>query len=149
MKKFGEKVEGVRYLKRVGCYGVIVKDGLLGVMKSEESATYFLTGGGIEDGEDERNALRREALEEIGYEIEILEKTGEAEEYFYLEKEQKYIVQECRFYRISLLTENKTKSKYELVWIAADELENLHHESYRWIVEKELGVLARTQNPHK
>src|SRR5687767_6333071 len=103
MKEFGERVEGVEYSKRPGCYGVIIKDGRIGVLKPESYNTYFLTGGGIEQGENECETLRREAAEEIGYEIEIGEKIGEAQEYFYSKSEQRHVVKECRFYRVSLL----------------------------------------------
>lgn len=142
MKQFGEKVEGVRYKKRPGCYGVIIKDGKVGVIKPDDYDTYFLTGGGIEDGETERETLHREAMEEIGREIEVLEKIGEAEEYVYSKAERKHILKESHFYRIALRNENKRGSKYELIWIGADELEKMHFESYRWIAERELGVFA-------
>ena len=142
MKKFGEKIEGVDYTKRPGCYGVIIKDGRVGVIKPDDYDTYFLPGGGIEEGEDERDALRREAMEEIGREIDVLEKIGEAEEYVYSKAEKKHILKESHFYRFALRDENKNTSKYALIWIGAGELEKMHFESYRWIAEKELAVFA-------
>jgi 8-oxo-dGTP diphosphatase len=149
MKEFGEKVEGVQYSRRPGCYGVVIKGGAVGVIKPDDYDTYFLPGGGIDEGENERETLRREALEEIGREIEIFEKLGEAEEYVFSKAEKKYIVKECHFYRFSLRNESKTESKYELLWIRGNELEKMHFESYRWIAEKELAVFARTLNPDK
>ena len=139
MKKFGEKVDGAEYKKRPGCYGVIVEDGRIGVIKPEDYDTYFLPGGGIDEGEEERETLRREAMEEIGREIEILGKIGEAQEYVYSKAEKKYILKECHFYRFALRGAHKRESKYELVWIGADELEKMHFESYRWIAEKQLA----------
>ena len=147
MKEFGERVEGVEYSKRPGCYGVIIKNGRIGVLKPDGYDTYFLTGGGIEEGENEREALRREAAEEIGYEIVIGEKIGEAQEYFYSKSEERHVVKECRFYRVSLLNDTKIESKYELVWIDQDELKIMHHQCYRWIVEKELGLLIKDKYP--
>ena len=149
MKEFGERVDGVEYSKRPGCYGVLIKNELVGVLKPKNYDTYFLTGGGIEDGEDERDTLRREAAEEIGYEIEIGEKIGEAQEYFYSKSEQRHVVKECRFYRVSLLNDTKKESKYELAWIEQDELKNMHHKCYQWIVEKELGLLIEENLLHK
>ena len=35
MKEFGEKLEGVEYIKRPGSYGVIIKNGRIAVIKSK------------------------------------------------------------------------------------------------------------------
>jgi 8-oxo-dGTP diphosphatase len=142
MKKFGEKLEGVEYKKRTGSYGVLVKDGRAGVISRKDYDTYFLTGGGIEEGEDERATIRREALEEIGVELEVGERLGEAVQFFYLAGENEYIAQECRFYRAFIKGEKKGGAKYELVWIDRNELAKMHHECYRWILENELIVLG-------
>ncbi len=42
---------------------------------------YVIPGGGVEDGEEIIEAVKREVLEELGIEIEVTDK------YFYLEKE--------------------------------------------------------------
>jgi 8-oxo-dGTP diphosphatase len=138
MKKFGEKIEGVEYKRRPGSYGVIIKNGQAGVVKASGYDTYFLTGGGIDEGEDERRALRREAAEEIGFRIKIGEKIGEAIEYFYSKAEEKYIAKECHFYRMSLAEETEESGKHELVWIKQDEINKMHHKSYEWIIQQEL-----------
>jgi 8-oxo-dGTP diphosphatase len=139
MKEFGEKKAGVEYKKRVGSYGVVIENERVGVIKSKDYADYFLTGGGIEEGETETGSLRREAREEIGFEIEIGEKIGQAVEYFYSNAERKYTAKECHFYRLSLVGEADGKGKHELIWITKDDLNRLHYECYRWIVERELN----------
>lgn len=138
MKEFGEKIEGVEYLQRPGSYAVIIEKGRAGVLKARGYETYFLVGGGIDAGESDEQTLRREAREEVGFQIEVGERAGAAIEYFYSEREKKYVAKECRFYRVRLLNETEEKGKHELVWIAADELDRMHHRSYRWINEREL-----------
>jgi 8-oxo-dGTP diphosphatase len=149
MKTFGKKIKGVSYATRPGCYGVLIENNQIGVLKPKNYNTYFLTGGGIEEGEGEHDTLRREAAEEIGCEIEISEKIGEAREYFFSKSQQRFVVKECHFYRVSLLNETKKESKYELVWIDQNQIKNLHHKCYQWIVEKELGILAASVEPDK
>jgi 8-oxo-dGTP diphosphatase len=138
MREFGEKLNGIEYIERPGSYGVLIEDGRIGVVKSKGYETYFLTGGGIDAGESETETLRREAREEIGFEIEIGEKIGAAREYFYSNGEKKYTVKKCYFYRVRLVGESDGKGKHELVWITKSDLDRLHHECYRWIVEREL-----------
>jgi 8-oxo-dGTP diphosphatase len=138
MEEFGEIVKGIEYLKRPGSYGVIIKDGRIGVVKSSVYNKYFLIGGGIENGEDEIAALRREAIEEIGFEIETGEKIGKATEYFYAEKDKQYIAKECNFYRVAILNKSADKAESELIWIGQNRLGELYHKSHRWIIEKEL-----------
>jgi 8-oxo-dGTP diphosphatase len=137
MKEFGEKIKGVEYKKRVGCYGVIIENERVGVVKAKGYDTYFLTGGAIEAGETEIETLRREAREEIGCEIEIGEKIGAAIEYFYSNGEKRYVAKECHFYRVRLVGEANGKGKHELVWITENELDRLHHECYRWTLINE------------
>lgn len=139
MKRFGEKLAGVDYARRPGSYGVLLESERVGVVKSAEYGDYFLIGGGIDAGETAVEALRREAREEIGFEIEIGEQIGAADEYFYSSGEKKYTVKECRFYRISLARRAARPGKHRLRWITREELDRMHHESYRWIVEQELN----------
>ena len=86
MREFGEKIEGFDYCSRPGSYGIIIANNRVGVIKSKVSDKYFLVGGGIDDGESETEALRREAFEEIGFEIEILEKNRRGDRIFLCRK---------------------------------------------------------------
>jgi 8-oxo-dGTP diphosphatase len=140
MKEFGEKITGVEYFVRPGSYGVIIREDCVGGIKSSVFDKYFLVGGGIEKRETEIEALRREAAEEIGFEIEILAKLGPATDYFYAALDQKYIAKVCNFYRIELAEKIEAAVCDKLVWITRDELENMYHESHRWIAERELKL---------
>jgi 8-oxo-dGTP diphosphatase len=138
MKIFGEKKTGVDYRPRTGSYGVLIEENGVGVVRSDGYETFFLIGGGLDDGETETESLAREAREEIGYEIEIGEKLGAALEYFYSAAEKRDVAKECHFYRISLVRATGEAGKHELVWIAEHEIERMHHRCYRWIIDREL-----------
>ncbi len=142
MKEFGERLEEVEYSPRLGSYAVIIKDNRIGVIKSSVFDKYFLVGGAIETGETEAEALRREAIEEIGFEIEVGEKLGSAVEYFYAEIDGCYIAKECNFYRGSILNRVKKNSETELIWINRNALNEMYHRSHQWIVRKELNLTA-------
>ncbi|MFC3773825.1 NUDIX domain-containing protein [Paenibacillus sp. GCM10012303] len=46
------------------------------------SGHYFLPGGGMDEGETPEECLRREVLEETGYQIKIGAYIGKAQRYF-------------------------------------------------------------------
>jgi len=140
MKEFGERLEEIEYSPRLGSYAVIIKDNRIGVIKSSVFNKFFLVGGAIETGETETEALRREAIEEIGFEIEVGEKLGSAVEYFYAEIDRCYIAKECNFYLVALLNRVRKNSETELIWISKDALNEMYHRSHQWIVGKELNL---------
>jgi 8-oxo-dGTP diphosphatase len=137
MREFGEKIEGVEYLARPGSYGVIIKNGLIGLIKSKRWGKYFLVGGGIDGDETESETLRREAFEEIEFESAILRKINTAVEYFYAEIDGRYIAKECHFYSVRLM--NKTgNAENELLWIGENEIRQMSHRSHQWAIKQEL-----------
>ena len=59
MKVFGTPKPGQNYIDRPGVYGFLRNDsGLVAVV--ETSTGVFLPGGGVDPGENEEQALRRE-----------------------------------------------------------------------------------------
>lgn len=139
MQEFGEKKKDVEYYVRPGSYGVLIENNRAAVIKSELFGKYFLIGGGIKKGESEIEALRREALEEIGFEIEVGEKIGVATEYYYIETHDQYVAKIGNFYRVLLLERVKTDAENELLWIGKDEIGELYHKSQQSIIEEKLA----------
>jgi 8-oxo-dGTP diphosphatase len=139
VREFGEKIDGIEYFRRPGSYGLLIEDNLAGVVRSARTGKYFLVGGGHDEGETEIEALRREAREEIGFEIEILEKIGAAIEYFYAANDCRHVAKECNFYRVRLLGESAHEAESELLWIDESRLGEMFHQSHRWIVEQLLS----------
>lgn len=69
MKYIGRKVEGKEYKERKVAYALITDaDGNIAIIL-ERGNMYNMLGGKIEDGEEPKEALIREAKEEIGYEL--------------------------------------------------------------------------------
>ena len=76
--QFGEPIENP--LIRVSVYGVILNE-KNEVLVVEVRGKHHLPGGGIDEGEDEQEALVREVREESGYEILDLQLIGKADQY--------------------------------------------------------------------
>lgn len=138
---FGEKLDGLEYQKRKGVYAVIfnsVKNKVVTVQTAR--GHYFLPGGGIEANEKNEDCLKREMLEETGYEISIGSFIGKAMKYFQSTKNES-ILSEGYFYLAELL--NKTQYPVEddhfLKWISVENIEEfLIHEHHIWAVKEGL-----------
>ena len=63
----GEKLENKKYDFRETCFGICVKNGKMLLVKKKEQ--YSFIGGGVEMGETHEECLRREFIEESGYEL--------------------------------------------------------------------------------
>ena len=67
---------------RYGARGIIIReDGKIAIFNKSNKNEYKLPGGGIDEGEDIKEAFKREVLEETGCEIEIIEELGTIEEH--------------------------------------------------------------------
>lgn len=77
-KIFGKK-EDASYVDREGAYIIPIKGNKIGVVKTPKG--YFLLGGGINEGESQEQAIKRECLEEAGYTVNIMKKLCSAEAY--------------------------------------------------------------------
>ena len=64
-KIFGTK-QDVEYLHREGAYIIPYHNGKIAVVQTPKG--YFFLGGGLQNGESHTECIRRECLEEIGYE---------------------------------------------------------------------------------
>ena len=77
------------YKLNVRTAGMIIHNNKILVHKSIKEEHYALIGGRIEIGENSEDALKRELLEELGKEVEVIENLATIENFFEM-KSQKY-----------------------------------------------------------
>lgn len=63
----GEKLENAKYDFRETCFGICTRKGKMLLVKKNEQFSFI--GGGVEKGETHEDCLKREFIEESGYEI--------------------------------------------------------------------------------
>lgn len=138
MKVFGEKLEGQNYQKREGAYGIAInKQNEVAIIQMAHGD--FLPGGGIEDGETEEECLKRELVEETGYDIEISQFVCKGIEYGFGPRSKKYLKLIGSFYKIKFKNDTGLKSEpdHKLVWKTLDELKDSMRLEYQlWAIKE-------------
>jgi 8-oxo-dGTP diphosphatase len=137
MIEFGNRIDSVSYIDRPGAYA-IVKDGANRIALVRTPKGYFLPGGGVDPNETVEQALRRELIEEIGYESKIEAKLGIAAQYLHAKDQNIYFRKVGHFFVVRLTDKVSTSdNSHELVWCPLDEsLEKLAQEFQAWGVRQ-------------
>ena len=85
MKYVGSKNKNIKYKPRPGAYAIIIGENEKKVGIVTDGDGFFYLGGGIEKGETELEALKRELIEESGYSIKNIKEFKTVGEYLYAE----------------------------------------------------------------
>ena len=139
---FGQKEDAVEYIKRSAVYCLIFNDqkDKLAIIRTGDGK-YFLPGGGIEKHETHEECMKREALEEMGMEIELGHFLGCAQRYFFSTNQYKYYLSEGYFYLCEMgnLVSEPTEEDNFLIWVEPIQAaEHLFHEHQSWAVNEAL-----------
>lgn len=120
----GEKTD-CNYRKT--CYGIALKKNKILVVFSEKECDYSLVGGGIENGETPKEALKREFLEESGYLIKDVREFINID-CFWVKNNGTKMETDAFFYLVKVdetNNQNPTEAFHIPMWISLSEAKNL------------------------
>lgn len=139
-KIFGTK-ENVSYTTRIGAYIIPVQNNKIGVIKTSKG--YFLIGGGKEENETDEQCIKRECLEETGYDITVDKKICSAETFTHHEKIGYFHpVQTYYIGTINEQTQRPNETDHSLEWIDIKVIQNeMYPEMQNWAIKQMLKGL--------
>ncbi|HUC31299.1 MAG TPA: NUDIX domain-containing protein [Candidatus Paceibacterota bacterium] len=126
------------YKPRLAARGVVFDhDNKVAALPVSKHDYYKLPGGGIEEGESEIEAFRRECLEEIGFDVEVISELGSIVEY----RSEFSIIQTSYCYVGKVIGERK-----EIAFTEHEVSEGFKQPV--WVSLKEALKLVSTSNPN-
>lgn len=140
--------EASAYRVRQAARAVVVDEhGLVAVLDVTKEQYYKLPGGGMEEGEDAFLALRRECLEEMGCDIEVVEELGSVVEYrkiFQLKQISYCYIATVRGEKgPPHLTKHETDKGFIPLWLSYTEVSDAMASSTPTSVEGRLYIVPR------
>ncbi|MBI1308595.1 MAG: NUDIX domain-containing protein [Proteobacteria bacterium] len=120
-----KEVDG--YGRRTAARAVVVDgEGKLALLHVARHGYYKLPGGGVDEGEDVAEALRRECLEEIGCEVEVKGEVGMVVEW--RKMFELHQTSFCFWAKVKgekgkpAFTDSELANGFEMVWVEADKV---------------------------
>ncbi len=112
---------------------VLDENNLIALLHVARDNYYKLPGGGLEEGEDKIEGLRRECQEEIGCDVEVVKEIGTTLEYWKEDTERQtsycYLAKVIGEKGTPNHTENEKKRGFKAVWVPLEEAMRLVKES--------------------
>ncbi|MCD2255973.1 NUDIX hydrolase [Agrilactobacillus fermenti] len=143
---FGFKDPALDYKTRIGSYIIIPNQELSRMLLvTAPNGALLLPGGEMEADEDQFQTLKRELVEEAGFEVKDLSYLGRSSEYFYSHFRQQAYYNPGYFF--AALGFEKIQDPLEdfnnLIWVPiAQGLRALKRPTHRWAVKNWLKTLA-------
>lgn len=148
MLRIGKKLENVQYKKREGAYVIIEREEDEKIAIATEGKTWFFLGGGIEKGETEIEALKREVIEEAGYSIKNIKYLDKVTAWADGVKKGPLDVT-ATFYTAEFDEKivEPIEKDHQVFWVDATEYRTkLYHEYQRYILDEYIKIKGESKN---
>ncbi len=147
MQVFGIRKPERDVVQRTGVYG-IVTDAQNRVLIVKNKLGYFLPGGGVQENETHEEALRREFLEETGYNIEIVRELETVA--WYIDTPIEYFLQVFNtgiFYEVKLKERlsYEIEADHEIMFVEGERATDMYSDAQAWMIYK--YVLSNKYKP--
>lgn len=143
-----KKTEPVEYEDRLTVKAIVIdSEGKIGLVGNTQNSFLQLPGGGIDTGEDIKEALKRECLEEIGCLVETISEIGCIDDY--RPRDKKHCINYCYVVKVvgekgtPNYTEKETEIGMYTKWVTIQEAMNLF-EKQKQDLEKGLVTFYNT-----
>lgn len=138
--EFGTATPWADYILRPGGYAIIAREGTIAVVGVPKGL--FLPGGGQDSGESPEDAAVREAAEECGLVIRIIDRICAADQLVHAVSEGRHYRKRCVFFFAEVVGQAEAvELDHELRWPRFEEAAvGLRHESQRWAVGEALRI---------
>ncbi len=136
---------------RVAARGIVLRedDGKIALQNKSNKNEYKLVGGGMEVHEDPQIAFQREALEEAGCEIKIIQQLGITEEYKSLKNLKQtshiFVAKVIKDINHLNLTEKEKDEGAKLLWVEPKEALKLITECYEKLLPSDYDDVYDTR----
>ncbi len=129
---YGEPKPGVIYEERPAVYGIAF-DAQGRVATTRDPFGDFLPGGGKEPGESDEETLKREVMEELGWELELGPRLNGSDSFHYSPRYQKHFRAMAEYFIITQWrkTGAPIEADHELVWLKPDEVEQQYFHAHQ------------------
>lgn len=152
-KTFGYKKPDVVYKERIGAYGVgFDNEGKIPVVMTplyNGQEGHFLLGGGIDNGENHTDCIKRECLEEAGLSVLPKKFICKGDYYHFIEhtKTDFHGIGYFYYMEINEVITEPTELDHLLVWLTIDEIrQKLFLPHQIWAVEQIYKLYANEHN---
>lgn len=132
---FGSFDPRVLYTERIAAYVVIrSEDGAVAAVAGRTA--HFLPGGGREGDETPEQTVRREVREELGRDIHLITRLGEATQYFFAASDNCHYKMHAVFFAARFTGAASNNEPDLLHWLpASDAASHFFHACHTWAVQ--------------
>lgn len=130
-------VDEISLIERRSAYALVIKDSQILLNKMKTTGKYWFPGGVVEISETEKDAAKRETLEETGVEVAVGEEFGKVESYFYYDPSDIAWHQFSSFFLCEIVSTkedftnpDKTDESGEVVWVDISEIPEEQMQDY-------------------